>query len=66
MICESCQCSKTKILETRTNRDPDGGFHYCLRRHRCYACAYIFWTVELPTANWEQTLKGEFNVEYGD
>lgn len=66
MICESCQRSKTKILETRTHRDPDEGFHYSLRRHRCYACAHIFWTVELPTDNWEQTLKGEFHVEYRD
>jgi transcriptional regulator NrdR family protein len=59
MICEACRRSKTKILDTRSHRDPGENFHYTLRRHRCYDCQHIFWTVELPTANWEQNLKGE-------
>lgn len=66
MICEACRRSKTKTLDTRSHRDPNGDFHYTLRRHRCYDCQHVFWTVEIPAANWDQTLKGEIHVEYGN
>ena len=64
MMCEACKQSKTKILETRTHRDPDEGFHYVLRRHRCYRCEHVFWAIETPIEVWVEQTKGEFNVEY--
>jgi len=64
MLCEACKRSKTKILETRSHRDPDEDFQYVLRRHRCYSCEHVFWAIEVPIEVWVEQTKGEFNVEY--
>jgi transcriptional regulator NrdR family protein len=48
MICPSCEQSQTKVLETRSFRDPNG-FFYVERARRCLdpECEHRYKTIEL-------------------
>ena len=51
MNCPECE-SGTKVLETRTYKDPEGDFFYSQRRRECLECSCRFSTVEVAREVW--------------
>ncbi len=51
MLCPKCE-SKTKIWDTRTFKDASNNFTWVQRKHGCFTCEELFFSIEVTMETW--------------